>query len=77
MIGGGEQMQVFDINYVFFFSTKSLKWTKVLVAERGIENVTVPPGFVNFPRNRKCHSLSQNENYVYISGGQYMSVLNY
>merc|ERR1711970_768047 len=60
MIGGGEQTKVFDINKIYFFNVQKRKWTKVLTQNKAPVS----------PYSRKCHSLNQVWDTIYIMGGQ-------
>lgn len=62
MIGGGEQTRIFDINKLYFFNVKKRKWTKVMTANKELLQY--------WPLSRKCHSLNQVGNVIYIMGGQ-------
>ena len=64
MVGGGEQTRVFDINKLYFFNVKKRKWTKVMTANRELNRY--------WPLSRKCHSMNQVGNVIYMMGGQTM-----
>lgn len=72
IVGGGEQLRVFDINDIYFFDTILSKWFLVKIYPDIITN----PNAELTPTNRKCHSLCQIGDYIYITGGQNIMIEN-
>jgi len=73
VIGGGEQLRVFDINEMYFFDSNSFEWIKVLVGpDKRLKELHPEAPWCHQPADRKCHTLNQVGDYVYITGGQYI-----